>query len=80
MIDNVFQNLANAIIIQAAKDYRIVIRMLAKNPQHSRAMEEKKELEDFFLSEWFKTLSGVNGEILLKKLEQEVRHDSKRAF
>ena len=70
MIDNVFQNLANAIIIQAAKDYRLVIRMLAKNPQHSRAMEEKKELEEFFLSKYFDTLTSIDGEKLIKKLQE----------
>ena len=55
-----YQLLANAIIIQAVKDYR-----RTKNPA------DRKELENFFRSEWFSVLSNLNGEVLLEQLQKE---------
>lgn len=49
-----YQLLANAIIIQAVKDYR--------NAKHPAT---RKELERFFRSEWFSILSNLNGEYCL---------------
>lgn len=55
-----YQLLANAIIMQAVKDYR-----RTKNPA------DRKELENFFRSEWFSFLSNLNGEVLLEQLQKE---------
>ena len=52
--------LANAIIIQAVKDYR-----------HSPSPHVRNEIKRFFLSQWFTMLSGANGEVIIKRLEQE---------
>ena len=57
---NPYQELANAIIILAVKDYR-----RTKNPA------ERKELERFFRSEWISFLSNLNGEVLLEQLQKE---------
>ena len=57
---NPYQELANAIIVSAVKDYR-----RTKNPA------ERKELECFFRSEWFTSLSNLNGEVLLEQLQKE---------
>lgn len=65
-----YENLANAIIIQAAEDYR-------------RALESDnrgtlREIERFFRSDWFIVLTDLNPELLLKRLKQEAKNDNKR--
>ena len=55
------ENLVEGIVKQAAKDYRQV-RDKEKSP-------EKKELERFFLSKWFHTLTELDGKLVLEKLK-----------
>lgn len=57
---NGYTELANAIIIQAVKDYR-----RASSPQMRR------EIKRFFLSDWFMVLTDADGKRILEKLEQE---------
>lgn len=63
--------LSNAIIIQAVKDYRWAMNKLAKKSTHEKGLHMKEEVERFFKSEWFKTLTKVDPEVLLKKLQKE---------
>ena len=66
------ENLANAIILQAVKDYRHALKVLRYNPGKSTALITKKECEVFFRSAWYRTLTTVNGEMLISKLQKEV--------
>ncbi|MDD4291041.1 MAG: hypothetical protein PHX51_02215 [Clostridia bacterium] len=66
-----FQDLANAIVIQAVKDYRGAMRVLKRYPRNTTAKAIRKETESFFLSEWFRTLTNVDGARLLGKLQKE---------
>lgn len=59
---NVYEDLANAIILQAVKDYR--------RTNNKRALEE---LEQFFLSDWFSVLTSIDGPRLLQELRKEKR-------
>ena len=55
-----YENLANAIILQAVKDYRL--------------HDDEKELasiERFFRSGWFSVLTSINPEMLISKLRKE---------
>ena len=52
--------LANAIILQAVKDYR-----------HTYSPQCRAEIERFFRSEWFRALTRLDGEMLILKLENE---------
>ena len=63
--------LANAIIIQAVKDYRIALRKIRNNIKDILAHRDKKNIEQFFGSEWFSMLTKLDPELLLKKLEGE---------
>ena len=54
-----YQTLANAIIIQAIKDYRKALRQLERNSKYEPALSRKRECERFFRSEWFQVLSCV---------------------
>ena len=60
-----YQELANAIVLQAVKDYR-----LHENEQ------QLARIERFFRSDWFSVLTNVNPEILIIKLRKEkVRYE-----
>lgn len=69
---NPHKELANAIIVQAVKDYRNAVERLRYTPDDKSALHDKKSIERFFRSEWFSILSDLNGELLLKKLKEEV--------
>lgn len=66
-----YENLANAIILQAVKDYRQARHKLKKRPKNEAARETITECESFFRSDWFTTLTAVDGEALLKRLQKE---------
>lgn len=62
---NGYKELANAIILQAAKDYRKALKYDARG--------RKREIERFFRSEYFSTLTNISGEMLIQKLKAEVK-------
>ena len=47
-----YENLANAIILQAVKDYRMALKCLKRNPMNRTALADKDEIERFFRSQW----------------------------
>ena len=61
---NPYKNLANAIILQAAKDYRL-----------TDDEQQLQEIECFFRSGWFGVLSKVATEFLIKELRKEKQND-----
>lgn len=67
-----YENLANAIILQAVKDYRMALKSLKANPRNRTAMADKDEIERFFRSGWFSVLTSVDGEKLILSLQMEV--------
>lgn len=70
---NPYENLANAIIIQACKDYKKAYkRYLRKYRSTDKPDTELMELEHFFRSAWYKTLTAVDGEYLMDRLKKEV--------
>jgi len=71
MIDN-YNNLANAIILQAVKDYRKALRTLSINPNNRSAQYERRRIEQFFRSSWFGVLTSIDPEMLITKLKTEV--------
>ena len=66
---NPYQLLANAIIAQAALDYREVLLAWSKDKANVNTIIDKKDLEEFFLSGWFGVLSDLNGEVLMKDIQ-----------
>ena len=65
-----YQALANAIIIQAAKDYKRVLRVIKKHPGSQAAMDEAKKLERFFHSRWYGVLTEVNPDYLMRQIQR----------
>ena len=68
----IYENLANAIILQAVKDYRMALKGLKANPRNRTAQAEKAEIERFFRSQWYSSLTDVDGEMLILSLQKEV--------
>ena len=68
-----YSNLGNAIILQAAKDYRDALKALRYNPHSTERQKMKSEVEKFFVSDLFSILTNIDGRMLMKKLQQEVK-------
>ena len=66
-----YEILANAIVEQAAKDYRWARAALAKDTENVAAAAMRSETERFFHSAWFGQLTSLDGEWLLPQLEGE---------
>ena len=67
-----YENLANAIIVQAVKDYRKVLRTLSLYPHNRSAQYERRSIEQFFRSDYFSVLTNLNPETLIVRLNKEV--------
>lgn len=69
-----FENLANAIVVQAAEDYRQALWGMARHKEDRdffKYSATAKECERFFRSPWYKTLTDVDPEILIGALREE---------
>ena len=71
-MDNNYENLANAIVLQAVKDYRKALRTLSRNPYNRSSQYECRSIEQFFRSGWFGVLTRLDPEVLITKLKAEV--------
>jgi len=67
-----YQNLANAIVVQAVKDYRNALKRLKKHPSSKTALFTKRDVERFFSSDWYTSLTTVEPEMLIRKVKEEV--------
>lgn len=67
-----YQNLANAIVAQAAEDYLSALKRLKKNPRNRTAMDEAMQMEKFFHSGWYEILTDVDPDYLIRKLREKV--------
>jgi hypothetical protein len=68
--DLVFENLANAIVMQAVKDYRATLRTLKNKPHNKTAISTKAKVLQFFHSNWFEMLTDIDPKMLIKKLNE----------
>lgn len=67
-----YTGLANAIILQAVKDYRDAIKKLSRGRVNKDAEIKKQEILNFFRSDWFGVLTEIDPEMLIRKLDEEV--------
>ncbi len=68
-----YEQLANAIILAAVKDYRDALKKLKKRPRYDPSKYTIAEVERFFHSDWYRELTSVDGNFLIEKLRSEVR-------
>lgn len=67
-----YQDLANAIIVQAAKDYRFYRKYAKRHPDDTWAAGQMKNVEKFFKSTWADSLCGdLDAAYILEKLKEE---------
>lgn len=66
-----YEKLANAIVLQAVKDFRDANKKLAKGRKNSVAKDVKNECIRFFTSPFFGVLTEIDPEMLIRKLEEE---------
>lgn len=63
------QNLANAIVLQAAKDYIQAERDMKRRSRVRSACARKRNLEQFFRSGWYSLLTDTDPMMLIEKLK-----------
>lgn len=68
MMEENYRALANAIIMQAVKDFRTAYRRQKRLPNNDKAKAEVRELTKFFCSQYFEVLSDLDGPRLLQKI------------
>lgn len=81
-IEEAYQNLAIAIVEQAIKDYKSCIewaetgKETIRTPEGTLTIDEVYSLyescKEFFLGDWIKELTTMDGEFILKNLEKQV--------
>lgn len=71
-----YQNLANAIITQAAKDYRYALKHLKPGDELSPEKLIIDECEQFFRSDYFRILTKLDGERLISMIREECKNES----
>lgn len=73
LTEDPYERLANAIILQAVTDYRVALKKIKANPRNKDAINEALQIEKFFRSGWYSVLTSVDGEYLIKRLQEEIR-------
>ena len=71
-----YQELANAVVLQAVKDYRDAVKKLSRGKTNTAAEHMKNECERFFKSGHFNIFTELDGKVLLSQLEKEAEYDS----
>ena len=63
--------LMDAVVLQAAEDYREACSILRADARNEEAADRKKEVEEFFLSEFCLRYTNLPGRKILEILEKE---------
>lgn len=66
-----YEELANAIVLQAFKDYRKALFKLVQEPEEWKHRSSKKKLERFFHSKWYRTLTDLDPAILMQEAKRQ---------
>lgn len=74
MYEENWQALANAIILQAVKDFRVAYKQMRRHPEktNSPAADEVRRITKFFCSDYFAALTNLDGPALLQKIIDEM--------
>ena len=67
-----YQNLANAIVLSAVKDYRDALKKLKKKPNNKLAADERDDIERLFRYGYFAILTEIDPEYLIDRMNKEV--------
>ena len=67
-----YEALANAVILQAVKDFRPAYRRLKKYPNDGKAQAAVREITKFFCSQYFEELTDLDGPARLHRIMREI--------
>ena len=73
LAEDPYERLANAIVLQAVSDYRVALKKIKAHPKNRQAIDEALEIERFFRSGWYQQLTSVDGDYLIRRLQDEIR-------
>ena len=73
LAEDPYERLAHAIVLQAVSDYRVALKKIKAHPKNREAISEALEIEKFFRSGWYSILTDVDGEYLIRRLQDEIR-------
>ena len=73
LAEDPYERLANAIILQAVTDYRAALKRIKRKPEDRETIDEAMRVESFCRSGWYSQLTAVDGEYLIRRLQDEVR-------
>lgn len=75
-MDEGYRQLAAGIVMQAVNDYRKALETLkgdlSDRKKLKAARSTKRECEQFFHSGWFTTLTAINPQLIMDKINKEV--------
>nr|DAH06917.1 MAG TPA: hypothetical protein [Caudoviricetes sp.] len=66
-----YRDLANAVVMQAVKDYKHILHKLKKQPVEKQLLCVKGRIESFFYSEYFNILTDVDPYVIVEQLKME---------
>lgn len=75
-----YENLANAIIKKAVRDYQRSLIELHLNPNDVKAEAREREVQVFFKGSWYKVLTGMDPIKLLKMARKQVEDNGWKRF
>lgn len=80
-MNRAFENLANAIVVQACKDYRDELNWLSahqpvteedeEDEKYIGHLSEKDNIERLFGSDWFCALTDFDGQYIMQRIRKE---------
>ena len=73
LAEDPYERLANAIILQAVTDYRAALKRIKWKPEDRETIDEAMRVESFLRSGWYSQLTAVDGEYLIRRLQDEVK-------
>ncbi len=74
-----YENLRNAIVGQACRDYIGALRTLKKNPKNVFAQARAEECEKYFRSERYAIMCNIEGEAIIEQCKKRAEN-SKTVF
>lgn len=78
-----YNDLAIAIVKQAVRDYETVLMKLFSRPSGAKKAQleqDKVELEMFFHSEWYSTLTDIGGDVIIDAARRNAVENAKKAI
>ena len=70
-----YENLVNAIVLQAAIDYKRALLHLKWNPENRNWKSEKKKIIEFFKSDWYRVLTEVEPGLILEEMKRQAEKE-----